>query len=345
MYTLASIADQLGLPFEGNGDIEILAAAGLREAVRTDISFLANKKYRAHAENTLAGVVIVPQDWQGVCSAALIRSPHPEADFEKVALQLAPPQVTPARGIHPSAVIMDGVVLGENPSIGPHAVIEAGAVIGANATIMAGSYIGGNVQIGDDCYLHPNSSVLYNSLIGHRFTLHSASVIGSDGFGYSVDAAGVRTKIPQIGIVEIGDDVEIGSGCSIDRARFGSTRIGNGVKMDNQVQIAHNVQVGNNVVIIAGVGISGSTVVGDRVILAGMAGIAGHLKIGEGAIVGGFAGVTKDIAAGSYVYGFPAIPFDKASKIRAHVSRLPQLKEHIEELEKRLQALEHKNKS
>lgn len=345
MLTLASIAEQLGRPFEGNGTIEIHGAAGLREARPSDISYLAIKKYRSHAENTLAGVVIVPESWDGNCQAALIRSPSPEADFSKVALQLAPPAHTPAPGIHPSAVIAEDAVLGEDVSIGPHVVIEQGVLIGRNATIMAGAYVGVHVQIGDDCYLHPNTSILDHCVIGHRFIMHSGSVIGSDGFGYSVNAEGIRTKIPQIGIVKVGDDVELGASSSIDRARFGCTRIGNGVKIDNQVQVAHNVQVGDHAVMVSGVGVSGSTIIGDRVILAGMCGVAGHLTIGEGAIVGGLAGVTKDVPAGKYVYGFPALPFDKASKIQAHVSRLPQLKERIEELEKRLETLEQNKRA
>jgi UDP-3-O-[3-hydroxymyristoyl] glucosamine N-acyltransferase len=340
MMTLQDIAEKLGAGVEGPVNIEINSVAGLREARSGEISFLSNKKYASLVASSKASAIIVPEEWDGEAKATLIRMSNPDAAFAKVAEWFAPPPVVPVSGVHPSAVIADDVELGEGHSIGPNVVIESGAKLGANVTIMAGVYIGQGVTLGNDCYIHANATIREYSRIGNGFILHSGAVIGSDGFGYSVDEKGMRTKIPQIGIVVIGDDVEIGACVTVDRARFGQTRICNGAKIDNLVQIAHNVVIGESAVIVSQVGISGSTIVGAKAILAGKVGVAGHLHIGDGAIIGGKAGVTKDVPAGQYMYGFPAIPFKDASRQRAHVSRLPQLKARVDELEARLDKLE-----
>jgi UDP-3-O-[3-hydroxymyristoyl] glucosamine N-acyltransferase len=237
-------------------------------------------------------------------------------------------------------VVSPEAKIGSGVHIGPLAVIEAGAVIGDGATICAQAYVGHGAVVGENSHLYPHVSIREYCRIGKRVILHNGTVVGSDGFGYAVDGHGVRTKIPQIGIVVIGDDVEVGANVTIDRARFGKTRIGNGVKIDNLVQIAHNVIIGDNAVIVAQVGIAGSTTIGKSAILAGQAGIAGHVVVGDGAIVGAQGGVTKDIPAKAYVWGTPAMPMDKFSNLHALVGRLPVLKERLESLEEKVRVLE-----
>jgi UDP-3-O-[3-hydroxymyristoyl] glucosamine N-acyltransferase len=235
-------------------------------------------------------------------------------------------------------------MLGRDVSVGPHCVLESGVKVGDRSILYAGCYLGHGVTIGSDTKLYPHVTVREYCQIGSRNIIHSGTVVGSDGFGYTVDEKGVRTKIPQIGIVVIGDDVEIGANVTVDRARFGKTCIGNGVKIDNLVQIAHNVVIGEHAVIVAQVGIAGSAEIGAHSVLAGQAGVAGHVTVGEWVVVGGQAAVTKDVPPKMFVSGYPAMPHEKATRIHAHVMRLPQLKERVIELEKRLQALEQKLK-
>lgn len=339
---LSDLSALLGVSLEGNGDIEINGVAGLREAAAGEVSVLMNPKYAGLMATTKASAVIVAPSWTGDCPASLLRSEHPEQAFTLAAETFSAPLYNPPPGIHPTAVIADDVLLDDSIHVGAHAVIETGVRLGRNVKIMAQSWVGPCASLGDDCRIYPQVTIREHTRIGDRVIIHSGSVIGADGFGYSVDSKGVRTKIPQIGIVWIEDDVEIGSNVTIDRARFGKTRIGRGVKIDNLVQVAHNVIVGDHSVLVAQVGISGSTVLGKGVIMAGQAGAAGHLTIGDGAIVGGQAGVTHAIPAKAYVFGTPAVPFDKFTKGHIGVQRLPQLKRRISELEERLAALEAK---
>jgi UDP-3-O-[3-hydroxymyristoyl] glucosamine N-acyltransferase len=236
-------------------------------------------------------------------------------------------------------VVSDDAELGEGVCIGPLCVIEAGAVIGSNTVVSAQAYVGHQVRIGADSFLYPQVSVRESCVIGDRVIIHNGAVIGSDGFGYSVDDKGVRTKIKQIGMVQIGDDVEIGANVTIDRARFGKTSIGRGTKIDNLVQIGHNVTVGEDCVIIAQVGLAGSSSLGDRVILAGQAGIAGHLTIGDDAVIAGKAGVTKDVPPGDYIMGMPAVPAKVFKRNLAMVALLPKLKKRITDLEAQMRKL------
>jgi UDP-3-O-[3-hydroxymyristoyl] glucosamine N-acyltransferase len=340
--TVAEIARRLRARFEGDGAATVRGVAGLREAGPGDIAFFANPRSASYLRLTRAPAVVVAPDCEARCKAALIRVPEPDAAFQQIAVWFAPEPVPPAPGVHPCAVVDPQARLGAGLSIGPHAVIEAGAAIGDRCVIGAGCYVGHGVTIGEDSRLYPHVSLREHGRLGRRVIIHNGTVIGSDGFGYEVDEQGVRTKIPQTGIVEIGDDVEIGANVTVDRARFGRTRIGNGVKIDNLVQVAHNVVIGDHAVLVAQVGISGSTVVGSRAVLAGQSGVAGHLVIGPGAVVGGGAGVTKDVPAGAFVIGFPAAPHDKASRINAHLKRLPQLKERVRELEQRIKELEQR---
>lgn len=340
--TVADIAKKLGASFEGDGEAEITGIAGVRDGRRGDVTFVANRRYASDVARTKATAVVVDAEWDRPCPAALIRVSNPDKAFSQIAQWFMPEPVKPPPGIHDTAIIADDAEIGDKVSVGPYCIVEGGAVIGDGTTLSAHCYVGHFTKIGKDCFLYPMVSLRERIEIGDRVIIHNGTVVGSDGFGYNVDEQGVRTKIPQIGRVVIGDDVEIGANVTIDRARFGSTRIGKGVKIDNLVQIAHNVVIGDHAVIVAQVGVAGSTTVGSRAILAGQAGVAGHLVVGEGAIVGAQAGVTKNVAPRTFVSGYPAAPHDKATRVHAHMMRLPEMREQLMALEERLGKLEKK---
>jgi len=339
---LSKLVQQIGGSLEGDGQIEVFGVAGICEAEAGEISFIANPKYVAEAAKTQAGVVIVSEDWSAECPAALIRTSNPDAAFAKAAMLFYTPAPLPEEGIHPSAVVADDVEMGDGVRIGSLCVVESGVKIGAGTTISAQCYIGHGVRIGENSRIFPQVSVRESAVIGSRTTIHNGTVIGSDGFGYSVDEQGVRTKVQQIGTVQIGDDVEIGANVTIDRARFGKTQIGNGVKIDNLVQIAHNVVIGDHSVIVAQVGIAGSTAVGEKVIIAGQVGISGHLKVGSGAMLGARATVFKDVPPGEYVLGSPAMSARKYKRSQASIMLLPKLKKRLAALEKKVTLLQDK---
>lgn len=341
--TVEKIAKHINGTVEGNGKIVITGLSGIREAQHGHLAFIANPRYTIAAASTKASAVIVSGDWNRPCSATLIRAKNPDKAFADIAQWFAPAAINFKPGIHPTAVIASDAELGKDVFIGPHCVIEPGVKIGNRCILVAACYIGHGSIIEDDCKFYPNVTFREHTQVGCRCIIHNGTVIGSDGFGYTQEGV-IRKKIPQIGTVVIGHDVEIGANVAVDRARFGQTRIGNGVKIDNLVQIAHNVVIGNNCVVIAQVGISGSTAIGERTILAGQVGIAGHLVIGSDVIAGAQAGISKDIPNGTFVLGSPAHPYDKATKIFAHTARLPELKAKIATLEERLAKLEQKSK-
>ncbi len=337
---LSDIVEKLGGTLEGDGDLEITGVAGLGEAGKGEISFLANPKYAAQVAETEASAVIVPVNWDRPAACALIRVQNSDQTFAEAAELFfeAPPPPTP--GIHPSAVVAESVQLGEGVSIGANCTIEEGVSIGTGTIISANCFIGYKTRIGDGCQLYPMVTTREFSEIGNRVIVHSGAVVGSDGFGYAVQDDGSRTKIPQIGKVVIEDDVEIGANVAIDRARFGKTRIGKGTKIDNLVQIAHNVVIGEHSVMCGQAGVSGSSTIGSRVILAGQAGLAGHLTVGDGAIVGAQAGVMKDVAERDFVIGSPAMPHVQFKKMVANTILLPRLKDRIKKLEDKINQVE-----
>ena len=242
--------------------------------------------------------------------------------------------------MHPTAVVAESAQLGEGVSIGAHCTIEEGVVIGPYTVVSSNCHIGYKTVIGADCRFYPLVSIREFTEIGNQVVIHNGTVVGSDGFGYAVQKDGSRTKIPQIGKVVIEDDVEIGANSAIDRARFGKTRIGRGTKIDNLVQVAHNVVIGEHSVLCGQAGISGSTKIGARVILAGQAGLAGHLEVGDGAIVGAQAGVMKDIPPKDFVIGSPAMTHLHAKKMIAGTIALPKLRDRVRQLEDQLAKLE-----
>ncbi len=336
---ISELALLVNAKVEGDDSIDIFAVAGIRDASAGEISFIHNKKYAADAAETGASAVIVPHDWDRPCNGTLLRVDDADVAFTKVAMALMPAQPEYKAGVHATAVIGEGVELGEGVHIGPNVVLEAGVKIGARTIVMGNNYIALNSKIGEDCKIYPTVTARENSVIGNRVIIHNGTVVGSDGFGYTVDAAGVRTKIPQIGNVVIGDDVEIGANVTIDRARFGKTVIGKGVKIDNLVQIAHNVVIEEHAVVVSQVGISGSSVIGKHAILAGQVGIAGHLKVGAGSVIGAQSGVSKDVPPKSFMLGSPAWPMSKSSRIFAVMSKLPEMKQRLAELEKKVKEL------
>lgn len=336
---LSEIAKLVDGILEGDPTVEINSVASLLDAGKGDLSFLSNPKYSPAVSGTNATALLLKKDWKGSSPCPLIRVDDPDYAFGLVASAFAPAPMTFKPEIHPTAVVDDDVSMGENIHIGANCVIEAGVTIGSGTVIRAGCCIGGAVVIGEDCRLNPNVTLREGTILGNRVILNSGVVLGTAGFGYSMKD-GRWVKVPQLGIVELGDDVEVGANSTIDRARFGKTLIGNGVKIDNLVQIAHNVIVGDNTIMAAHVGISGSTTFGRNVMIGGQAGFAGHLKIGDNAVIGAGGGVTKDVPAGLFVSDYPAMDHRKAGQMHANIRRLPQLKEKVKNLEARLKELE-----
>src|SRR2546430_1225619 len=289
----------------GDPMLKITGAASLSEAALGEISFFTDRKYIGLLRKTRASAIFVPLDFAEPINAAQIRVSNPTKSFEKALLKFAPKPITFTPGIHPSAVVDPSVQLGDRVSIQPLAVIEAGAKIGDDTIIGAGSYVGHETIIGSACHIYPHVTIRERSRIGSRVIIHSGVVIGADGFGFEM-IDGRHQKIQQLGIVQIDDDVEIGANTTVDRARFGRTWVQQGVKIDNLVQIAHNVVIGNNTVIAAQTGIAGSVRIGQRVLIGGQVGIVGHIEIGDNTAIGAQSGISKNISGGGW-WGAPAV--------------------------------------
>jgi UDP-3-O-[3-hydroxymyristoyl] glucosamine N-acyltransferase len=332
--TLQEIAKLCGGELIGDPECKISGAASLDEAIEGEIAFYNNPKYMPRLRATRASAVFVPGDFAEKISPIQIRVADPSKAFEQVVLKLAPKPVAFAPGVHPSAIVDPTAKLGARVSIQAHAVIEPGVTIGDETVIGAGSYLGHETNIGGQCLIYPNVTIRERTRIGTRVIIHSGAVIGADGFGFEFKD-GRQRKIPQIGIVQIDDDVEIGANTTIDRARFGRTWIQEDVKIDNLVQIAHNVIVGKHTVIAAQAGISGSVRIGERVSMAGQVGIVGHATIGDGAMIVAQSGVSKNIPGGVW-FGYPAVPIEDARRQFAWIHRLGKLFERVKVLEKKL---------
>ncbi|HMO05269.1 MAG TPA: UDP-3-O-(3-hydroxymyristoyl)glucosamine N-acyltransferase [Kiritimatiellia bacterium] len=338
--TAGEIAARVGGELVGDASVAIQGVGGIRYAGPGEIAYISQSRYSGDADTTRASALVVGRDWVKPLVIPVIKVDKPEDVFTTVAQLFAPPPVAYPPGIHPTAVIAAGACIGHDVHIGPYCVIGEGASIGDRSVLVGHNVVGAHAVLGADSLLYPLSSLREHVRIGDRFIAHNGAVIGSDGFGYQADAKGVRTKIPQIGTVEIGDDVEIGANSAIDRARFGKTTIGHGVKIDNLVQVAHNVIIGDHAVLVSQVGIAGSATIGHHAILAGQAGVAGHITIGHHAVIGAQSGVTKDLAPHSFTLGFPAIAQKEFAQNQANVNRLPELKKKIAALESRIKALE-----
>ena len=341
-FILKEIAHLVKGEVVGDPNIAITGISGIKEAKEGDITFLANPKYASLVETTKAAAIITSRE-QFKTSKPLIRTDNPSIAFTKVVSLAASDDVKHPKGIHPTAVISPNAQIAKDVAIGAYTVVEDGVEIGAGSVIYSGCYIGSRAKVGKKCLIYPHVSIRERIEICDRVIIHSGAVIGSDGFGFAM-VRGVQEKIPQIGTVSIEDDAEIGANVTIDRARFDKTIIGKGTKIDNLVQIAHNVVTGENCIIVAQAGVSGSTTLGKEVILAGQAGIVGHIHIGDKAVVAAQAGVTKSIPAGIKVSGYPAKPHETALRVNACLQRLPELYKKIKELEEKVKSLEDKGK-
>jgi UDP-3-O-[3-hydroxymyristoyl] glucosamine N-acyltransferase len=335
---LSELADVVGGRISGDGSVLISGVAGIKEARQGDITFLASPRYEKFLETTEASAVIAPP---GTASPgrALILSDNPYLSFVKAVEYFVPNKNSYPRTVHPSAVVAPGAGLGNDVGIGACTVIEDGATIGDDSVVLAGTYVGRNTKIGRGCLVYPNVTIREEVTVGDRVIIHSGAVIGSDGFGFAKDGD-VYRKIPQIGNVVIEDDVEVGANVTIDRATTGTTRVGKGTKIDNLVQVAHNVVIHENCILIAQVGIGGSTEIGRGASLAGQAGAVGHIKIGDQAIVAAQAGVTKSVPPKTMVSGYPAREHGQAKRIYASLQKLPGLLKRVADLADRVDKLE-----
>ena len=311
----------------------IRGVASVEDAGPDEVTFLGNPKYASSLQVSKAGAVFVSLDFNQQVPPVLIRVENPSVAFAKAVERFAPKPASFAPGIHPTAVIAKGVELGEGVSIQPHAVLEPGAKVGAHSVIGAHVYLGHGAIVGSDCLIRSGVTIAERCIVGDRVILHSGCVVGSDGFGFET-VSGKHLKIPQVGIVQIDEDVEIGANTTIDRARFGRTWIGAGTKIDNLVQIAHNVVIGKNCLIVSHVGISGSTRIGDGVTLAGQVGVVGHIQIGNGVVIGAQSGVNKSISKPGLYMGTPAIPAAEYREQVAYIHRLGRLSDRVQKLER-----------
>lgn len=319
----------------GDADLSITGISGLKEAKQGDLSFLGNMKYESLLESTNASAVLVPLDFNGDCDIAVIKVRDPSYAFSLVFSKMHPELEEHFEGIHSSAVISQTAKLGANVAVGPCAVIEDGAEIGDNCVIYGNCYLGRQVKLGNSCLIYPNVTIRERCELNNRVIIQSGTVIGSDGFGYAT-IDGEHKKIPQVGIVLIEDDVEIGANVTVDRARFDKTIIRRGAKIDNLVQIAHNVEIGEHSFVVAQVGISGSTKIGKYAVLAGQVGVAGHLEIGDQTVVGAQGGVTKSLEGGKQYWGLPARDMKTVLREQASLIKLPDALKKIKALEKEL---------
>jgi len=319
----------------------VTGVSGIKEARPGEITFLANPKYTPLLNTTKASCVIISKNTDYSGALTLIKTDNPDFAFAKVVSSVAPQKLRMEKGISSLASVSKAARIGKDVRIGPFAVIEDGVEVGDGTTVYAGVYIGHEAKVGKNALLYPNVSIRERCIIGNSVIIHSGAAIGSDGFGFAT-VQGLLHKIPQIGIVAVEDEVEIGANVTIDRARFGKTVIGRGTKIDNLVQIAHNVTIGENSIIIAQSGISGSSTLGKGVVVAGQAGIVGHVEIGDGTVIAAQAGVSRSIGKNLIVGGAPARPLNVWKRITASAQRLPDLFKGFNELRKRVKALEEK---
>ncbi|MDR1191791.1 MAG: UDP-3-O-(3-hydroxymyristoyl)glucosamine N-acyltransferase [Verrucomicrobiales bacterium] len=336
-YNLGEIAALVGGELSGDAAFIVSGVNDLANATAAQISFLGNSRYLHAAKNSKAGAILVPADGELSLSAAQIRVKNPSAAFAKVFTLFAPEPIQWEAGVHPSARVSPSARLGADVHVGPGAVIEAGADIGAGAHLGANVYVGHESVVGSGTFLHPNVTIRERSVIGSRVIIHSGAVIGADGFGYEFHD-GRHVKVPQLGYVQIDDDVEIGANTSIDRGRFDKTWIQEGCKIDNLVMIAHNVTVGAHSIIVAQCGISGSSTIGKHVTIAGQSAVVGHIKVADQVTVTGWTAVTKDIAKSGVYRGAPAKPMKESMRIEALTMKLPEIYERLQALEKQLAA-------
>ncbi|NOZ69110.1 MAG: UDP-3-O-(3-hydroxymyristoyl)glucosamine N-acyltransferase [Deferribacteres bacterium] len=330
---LRELARITGGRISGDPEVEITGVAGIKEAGEGDITVLSDRKYLEDALNSHASAVIVKEEPEGLKASMLVVD-NPQLAFARALEVFYKKPFRPA-GVSERAVVGSNVSMGEDVSVHPLACIGSNVTLGARVVIFPGVYIGEDVSIGDDSVVYANVTIRENVRLGSRVTVHAGAVIGADGFGY-VCEKGIHHKIPQVGGVIIEDDVEIGANVVIDRATTGNTVVGCGTKIDNLVQIAHNVKIGKHCIIVAQTGISGSVEIGDGVVLAGQVGVRDHVKIGSRAMAGAQSGITGDIPAGEVYSGTPAIPHRTWLRAQSIYAKLPEYVRRLRDLEKKL---------
>jgi UDP-3-O-[3-hydroxymyristoyl] glucosamine N-acyltransferase len=334
---IAAITESKG----SRGDTKeiIHGLAGLAEAEPGDLSFLGNSKYKNEVAATRASIVLLPKDFSAEPQPGqlFLFVENPSIGLARICARIEQSLwPKPAPGIHPSAIVASGARIAKTATVGPLCVIEAGVVIGERTHLQAQIFIGRNATVGDDCWLMPGVTIETECQLGNRVRLQPGVVVGADGFGYEF-ARGRWEKLPQVGTVIIGDDVEIGANSTFDRARFSRTVVGEGTKIDNLVQVGHNVIIGRHCMICAQTGISGSSKLEDFVVLGGQVGVAGHLTVGKGVQAGGQAGINGDIEPGQKINGTPAIPYSLERRVAILQRRLPDLFKRVDSLEALLQ--------
>ncbi len=333
MPTAAEIARHLRGEVVGDGNAILKNFAPADSAKPGDLTFAENEEYFAAAEKSEATAIIADKRFKSA-KKILIRVPDARIAFARVLALFFPEKKFPA-GTHPGAIVAASAQVDATAHLGPHCVVGERVKIGANSVLQAGNFVGDDSKLGDNVNLFPNVTIYPRSQIGNRVRVHAGTVIGSDGFGYVKDGD-VHRKVPQIGNVIIGDDVEIGACVTIDRGALGSTVIGKGTKIDNLVQVAHNVEIGEHCLLVAQVGIAGSSKLGNYVVLAGQVGVSGHLKIGNQAVVAAQGGVIGNISDGEKLWGTPAIPIGEWKRQLASLRQLPELIKRFAKLEKKL---------
>ncbi|OGP93524.1 MAG: UDP-3-O-(3-hydroxymyristoyl)glucosamine N-acyltransferase [Deltaproteobacteria bacterium RBG_16_48_10] len=337
MKKLKELAEWVNGTVVGDGEAEIHGVASIEEAKEGEITFVANPKYLSKLGQTQAAAVIVSFEVTS-SEKSLLRVKNPYLAFAKI-LTLFSQKPHQPKGVDAKAWVSPTAHLGKDLTVHPYVYIGDRCRIGDRVTLYPGVYVGDDSSIGEDSTLHPNVSIYPGMVIGKRVILHSGVVVGSDGFGY-VKEGRKNLKIPQVGKVEIEDDVEIGSNTTIDRGALGNTIIRRGVKIDNLVQIAHNVVIGEDSIIVAQVGISGSTKIGSNVTLAGQVGLAGHIQIGDNVMVGAQSGVAHDLSSSQAYSGSPAIPHREWLRMVTAMPKVPEMRKRLAELEKRLNRIE-----
>jgi UDP-3-O-[3-hydroxymyristoyl] glucosamine N-acyltransferase len=332
--TVRQLAELVHGTVVGDGDLVIAAARALDEAQPGDITFVQDEKHARHLHSCRASAIVAP-DTVPANGQALIHVADPLAAFIEIALCLHGRPQPPPSGIDAQASVHPTARIGPEPSIFPFAVIDAGSVLGARCRVHSGAVIGRHCRLGDDVVLYPNAVLYDNTVLGHRVIVHANAVLGADGFGYRL-RDGRHVKIPQLGHVEVGDDVEIGACTTIDRGTFQATRVGAGTKIDNLVQIGHNCRVGKDNLLVSQMGMAGSSSTGDYVVIAGQVGIVGHIQIGARAMIGGQAGVTKDVPEGQHMLGSPATPEREQKRILMSLERLPDMRRDLRRIKQHL---------
>jgi len=338
--TVGDIAALVGGVLEGDSAVRITGVNGIKQAGSGDLTFLREARYLPYLETSAASALLAAAVPEG-CSIPVVVVEHPDLAFAQVLQYCEQEQVQQPVGVDATAVMGKSVILGRDVAVGAQVCIADGCVIGDRAVLYAGVYVGRGTVIGEDTVIYPHVVIREEIQIGARCVIHAGAVIGSDGFGFA-PLGGQWMKIPQIGGVIVGDDVEIGSNTAIDRATFGHTRIGRGTKIDNLVQIGHNTEIGEHCAIAGKVGIAGSAVIGNHVRIGAAAGIKGHIDIGDGATIGAWAGVTKSVGPGKTVSGFPAMDHNLERRVLVAQQRTPALLRRVRQLERELQALKDK---